>query len=167
MLRDVLYACAGALATFALAALAAPVHWALALAYLAALFVLGWRLRAHDSPPARLLGLAARYALPALVPAFGLAALLVGLAGPAPDTLGPMLAQAAVAAHLAFALLYGALLVRHPGLVFGDDADARSWASDGAAGQDHPRINPGTGLPCIGGSLVDSAGRGFGQGFDD
>jgi len=47
-----------------------------------------------------------------------------------------------------------------------DDEGRREWGPSESGAQDYARINPGTGLPCVGNSTVDSAGRGFGQGYD-
>jgi hypothetical protein len=47
----------------------------------------------------------------------------------------------------------------------GDDAYRPSESPPGAL--DDVRVNPGTGLPCYGGSAVDISGRGLGQTYDD
>jgi hypothetical protein len=47
----------------------------------------------------------------------------------------------------------------------GDDAYRPSDSTPGAL--DDVRVNPGTGLPCYGGSAVDISGRGLGQTYDD
>lgn len=66
--------------------------------------------------------------------------------------------------HVLYAL--GTRLVRWRA---SDDA-GEGWRERGPAESgvhEHPRINPGTGLPCIGGSTLDASGRTLGQGYDD
>lgn len=49
---------------------------------------------------------------------------------------------------------------------YDDGGRAPRWLP-GASSDDYARINPGTGLPCHGGSSLDSSGRCNGQGLDD